>query len=106
MSFAEVVSKDDWRAAHSLWQKAESSERSPAAGGGTASQSVISQDEAVKQVSRAIRKARCGTQGSEAADGLLHVPWANRRRQDTLGQGDSLSSCSAIQDAMIRLDMC
>ena len=48
---------------------------------------VVGQEEAVKAVSTAVRRARAGLAGSESADGLVHVPRADRRRQDRTDQG-------------------
>ena len=43
---------------------------------------VIGQDAAIIAVSKAIRRARAGHQGSEAADRLVHLPRPVRRRED------------------------
>ena len=43
---------------------------------------VIGQDEAIKAVSNAVRRARAGLAGREPADRHLHVPRPDRRRQD------------------------
>ena len=48
---------------------------------------VIGQAEAVQAVSTAVRRARAGLAGSAPADRLVHVPGADRRRQDRADQG-------------------
>ena len=48
---------------------------------------VVGQGEAVQAVSKAVRRARAGLAGSEPADRLVHVPRADRRRQDRTDQG-------------------
>ena len=47
--------------------------------------SVVGQDEAIKAVSRAIRRSRAGPQGSEPADRLVHLLRPDRRRKDRAG---------------------
>ena len=48
---------------------------------------VISQDEAIKAVARAVRRSRSGLQDPEAADRHVRVRRADGRRQDAAGQG-------------------
>ena len=47
---------------------------------------VVGQDEPVKAISRAVRRARTGSEGPQAADRHLHVPRPHRRRQDPAGE--------------------
>jgi ATP-dependent Clp protease ATP-binding subunit ClpA len=63
---------------------------------------VIGQEEAVKAVSRAIRRAR-RAEGSQAAHRLLHLP-----RSHGVGKTDWPGLAEALfgdEDAMIRIDM-
>ena len=48
---------------------------------------VIGQDDAVTAVANAIRRSRAGLVGSAPADRVVHVPRADRRRQDRAGPG-------------------
>ena len=48
---------------------------------------VISQDEAIKAIAKAVRRSRSGLKDPEAADRLLHLRRPDRRRQDAAGQG-------------------
>ena len=48
---------------------------------------VVSQHEAIKSISKAVRRSRSGLQRSEAAHGLLHLRRAHGRRQNAAGQG-------------------
>ena len=48
---------------------------------------VISQSEAIKRISEAVRRSRAGLKDPEAADWLLHLRRAYRRRQNPAGQG-------------------
>ena len=48
---------------------------------------VVGQKEAVKAVSTAVRRARAGLAGSQSPDRLVHVPRADRRRQDRADEG-------------------
>ena len=48
---------------------------------------VIGQEDAVKAVSAAVRRARAGLQDPNRPLGLVPVPWAHRRRQDRADQG-------------------
>ena len=48
---------------------------------------IIGQDEAVKAVATAVRRARAGLQDPQPADRLVHVPGPHRRRQDRAHQG-------------------
>ena len=49
-------------------------------------QRVVGQDEAVKAVSNAVRRARAGSAGPEPADRQLPVPGPDRRGQDRADQ--------------------
>ena len=51
------------------------------------SKRVIGQEEAVKAVSTAVRRARAGLQDPQSADRIVHVPGTDRRRQDRAHQG-------------------
>ena len=46
---------------------------------------VVGQDEALRAVSAAVRRARAGLQDPESADRLVHLPRPNRSRQDRAG---------------------
>ena len=48
---------------------------------------VISQDEAIKAIAKAVRRSRSGLKDPQAADGLLPVRRADGRRQDAARQG-------------------
>ena len=48
-------------------------------------QRVVGQDEAIRAVANAIRRARAGLQDPEPAARQLHLPWTDRRRQDRAG---------------------
>ena len=48
---------------------------------------VIGQEEAIGIVSKAVRRARAGTQGSQAPDRFVHLPRPHRRREDRARQG-------------------
>ena len=48
---------------------------------------VVGQAEAVHAVATAVRRSRAGLQDPEPPDGLVHVPGADRRRQDRVDQG-------------------
>ena len=43
-------------------------------------QRVIGQDEALKAVANAVRRARAGLAGSKSSDWFIHFSWSNRRR--------------------------
>ena len=45
-------------------------------------QRVVGQEQAVEAVANALRRARSGSPGSEPADRLVHLPRADRRRED------------------------
>ena len=47
---------------------------------------VISQDEAIHAIAKAVRKSRSGHEGPEAADRQLHLRRADRRREDAARQ--------------------
>ena len=51
------------------------------------SKRVVGQEEAVKAVSTAVRRARAGLQDPQSADRIVHVPGTDRRRQDRAHQG-------------------
>ena len=51
------------------------------------SKRVVGQAEAVRAVATAVRRSRAGLQDPEAADRLVHVLGAHRRRQDRTDQG-------------------
>ena len=65
---------------------------------------VIGQDEAVTAVAEAVVRARSGSEGSEPADRLVHLPRADRRRQDRAGAGAGRVLFDD-ERAMIRIDM-
>ncbi len=67
--------------------------------------SVIGQEEAIQTISRAVRRARAGPEGPEAADRLVHLHGADRNREDAARARRSPSSCSASEDALIKIDM-
>ena len=48
---------------------------------------VVSQDEAIKAIAKAVRRSRGRPEGPEAADRLLHLRRPDRRRQDAARQG-------------------
>ena len=48
-------------------------------------QRVVGQDEALRAVSNAVRRARAGLQDPNRPDRLVHLPRAHRRRQDRAG---------------------
>ncbi len=48
---------------------------------------VVGQDEAVRAIANAVRRARAGLAGSQPADRLVPVPGPHRRRQDRTHQG-------------------
>ena len=49
--------------------------------------SVVGQDEAIKAISRAIRRSRAGLKDPEASDRLVHLLRPHRRRKDRAGPG-------------------
>jgi ATP-dependent Clp protease ATP-binding subunit ClpC len=49
-------------------------------------QRIIGQDEPIKAIAKAVRRARAGLKDPEAAHRQLHVPGADRHRQDAAGQ--------------------
>ena len=66
---------------------------------------VIGQAEAVKAVSTAVRRARAGPAGPAPADRLVHVPGADRRRQDRAHQGAGGIPVRRRDQRCIRIDM-
>jgi ATP-dependent Clp protease ATP-binding subunit ClpC len=58
---------------------------------------VISQEEAIKAIAKSIRRARAGSEGPEAPDGLVHLRRPVRRRQDAAESKALASSCSATR---------
>ena len=47
---------------------------------------IIGQEEAIKAISKAVRRARAGLKDPTPPDWLLHLPGPNRRRQDRADQ--------------------
>jgi len=58
---------------------------------------IIGQDDAVKAVSRAIRRSRAGLKDAKRPVGSFHLPRPHRRRQDRAWRARSPSTCSATR---------
>jgi ATP-dependent Clp protease ATP-binding subunit ClpB len=65
---------------------------------------VIGQRRAITAVSDAVRRSRAGISDPRSSDRFLHVPGADRRRQDGVGQGARGLSLDD-EKAMVRIDM-
>jgi len=67
-------------------------------------QRVVGQDQAVRFVSEAVRRARAGLQDPKRADGVVPVPRPHRRRQDRAGRALA-EFLFDDERAMVRIDM-
>ncbi len=56
---------------------------------------IVGQEEAIKKIAQAVRRARAGLKDPKRPDRLVYLPGTNRRRQERTGQVTGCSSCSA-----------